>query len=415
MTNFAPVFDQAFGDAPAVTSRVRKDDGGKLRHEPPDPDVNQWVGSGEYQPVHRAQALPCAPWTPILTCDLPDHLATAPGAPPNPLWTDMVRTATRILWAATGRRFGYCRAVERPMSLPCGCECGCTISCGDPWHDLSTIRLSRRPVAQLNEIVFDGQIQRLDQFAVATDGTVVSLGDAEFPTEQDVQLPLSEPGTWMIDYLYGKQVPDLGRMAVGELAIELGKACNSDSSCKLPQRVQTISRQGMSVTLLDTQDHLKNGLWGLTLVDQFISTENPNRLRRSARIFRADKPCKPPTVRLPLDNRVRPPEEQIFGHGHPTDIGFVMPRRTDGLIAQPGDYYVDIGDPMRPSYRLSGTSSTFVSVQDPSMRLDEMAFNDDPDHDFVGDGTIGPTTAPRRPGDVYYDVDGDQLYEWRTT
>ena len=76
-------------------------------------------------------------------------------------------------------------------------------------------------------------------------------------------------------------------------------------------------------------------------------------------------------------------------------------------------HYVDIDDATKPVFILSG-QTWFVSPN-PLYTIDELTFNEDPDHNWIGDGQTGVHRAPRRPGDTYYDIDSDTLFEWVET
>lgn len=246
---------------------------------------------------------PCGLWPYIESCPRPEHLAKVGDRDPQQ-WVDMIQTATQILWAASGRRFGTCRTVERPLGQVCGCiAVGPCIRCNDPLAGVQYVRLARRPVTRLHAVTIDGVTLPIDSFAIADNRYLLRLDGDAWPHDNDLTIALDAPdptGTWAIDYSYGKRVPHLGQMAVAELAVELGKACQGDNTCKLPKRIQNVTRQGMSMTLIDPQEYLDKGRWGLTLVDQFIASTNPNRLRRSARVFRADPPrsARPLPMRL---------------------------------------------------------------------------------------------------------------------
>ena len=59
-------------------------------------------------------------------------------------------------------------------------------------------------------------------------------------------------------------------------------AVNGDKACKLPDRVQNISRQGVSWTILDQQDFLEKGLIGINSIDNWLNATRggrPNAVR----------------------------------------------------------------------------------------------------------------------------------------
>jgi hypothetical protein len=82
----------------------------------------------------------------------------------------------------------------------------------------------------------------------------------------------------------------MGKMAARTLAIEFAKLFNGDDTCALPQRVTSISRQGVSYTLLDSQDFIDEMRTGLYAVDLFLKSVNPDKAKAKARVFSTDVP-----------------------------------------------------------------------------------------------------------------------------
>ena len=109
-----------------------------------------------------------------------------------------------------------------------------------------------------------------------------------WPTCQDMTAPDTQDGTWSVKYMRGKPLPIAGVKALSELACELCKACIGDSSCCLPKRVTQITRQGVSMTLLDPMTFLENGRTGLYLVDAWLQSVNPKALARRAGVYSPD-------------------------------------------------------------------------------------------------------------------------------
>jgi hypothetical protein len=79
-------------------------------------------------------------------------------------------------------------------------------------------------------------------------------------------------------------------MAARTLAIEFAKLWSDDETCALPQRVTSISRQGVSYTLLDSQDFIQEIRTGVYAVDLFLKTSNPDGARVKSRVFSVDTP-----------------------------------------------------------------------------------------------------------------------------
>jgi len=93
-----------------------------------------------------------------------------------------------------------------------------------------------------------------------------------------------------ITYQYGVPVPVAGRMAARKLAIEFARLWSGDEMCELPQRVTSVSRQGVSYTILDNQEFIDELRTGLYEIDLFLKTANPDNARRRSKVFSVDTP-----------------------------------------------------------------------------------------------------------------------------
>jgi hypothetical protein len=100
-------------------------------------------------------------------------------------------------------------------------------------------------------------------------------------------------GTWStcnveVTYTYGTPVPFAGKAAARLLAIELVKMYEGDPECALPQRVTSVNRQGVSYTILDSQDFIEEGRTGIYAIDLFLKSANPDRAKARAKVFSPD-------------------------------------------------------------------------------------------------------------------------------
>lgn len=93
-----------------------------------------------------------------------------------------------------------------------------------------------------------------------------------------------------ITYKYGIPVPTAGKMAARKLAIEFARLWSGDEECELPQRVTSVSRQGVSYTILDNQEFIDELRTGLYEIDLFLKTVNPDNARRKSKVFSVDTP-----------------------------------------------------------------------------------------------------------------------------
>jgi hypothetical protein len=75
-----------------------------------------------------------------------------------------------------------------------------------------------------------------------------------------------------VDYAYGSPPPpDIDR-AINQLAQQFALADACSPNCKLPERVTSVAREGISYTLIDPQDFLTQGRTGLYFVDLVIGS-----------------------------------------------------------------------------------------------------------------------------------------------
>lgn len=150
----------------------------------------------------------------------------------------------------------------------------------DGMTSTSRIRLRGRPVTKIHTVRSRvGAIIGPDKYYLVDHSTLQSV----------VGVPWS-PCNVEVTYSYGVEPPTLGKMAARTLAIEFAKLFAGDDTCALPQRVTSISRQGVSYTLLDSQDFIDEMRTGLYAIDLFLKSVNPDKARAKARVFSTDTP-----------------------------------------------------------------------------------------------------------------------------
>lgn len=110
-----------------------------------------------------------------------------------------------------------------------------------------------------------------------------------WPACNDLNRADTETGTWSVTAVFGRPVPELGRLAMGEVACEVMRLL-SEGDCKLPFRVQQLVRQGVTMTFDDVRELTADGLSGLPLTDMFIRAVNPAGLARRAGTYSVDHP-----------------------------------------------------------------------------------------------------------------------------
>jgi hypothetical protein len=229
----------------------------------------------------------------------------------------MIACATEMLYVLSGRQFRSGRSVVRPCAISSsygtqsylypyssmsGYGAAWGFAAGWSWtavgmgwwqngQDLSELLL-QGPVTRINEVIVDGQSlggwpppnpnftlydgRRLVRNAVGGNPAASN----SWPWNQQLQLPLTQGGTFAVDYEWGRKVPELGRAACVELAVNLGMVLTGDDSSKLPSRVLSVQTEGVSVAVGDPLTYVREDLTGLPICDQFLNTYNPAKLRR---------------------------------------------------------------------------------------------------------------------------------------
>jgi hypothetical protein len=214
--------------------------------------------------------------------------------------TDAENLAVQVLWSLSGRQFGVCPVIVRPCRQPCGglwgltpysaggalmvvwdganyrnLLCGCGPKCS--WVSPNVVHLSSTvglPVQEIIEVVIEGVV--LDPEEYRREGDLLYRVGADWPV-QDLTQPLDEPGTWSVTYTRGIPPPAGTANLVGLLAKEFLAAC-SGGRCRLPRRVQSVTRQGVTYDMVDPTDIYATGKTGIPEVDLWLSAVNPHRV-----------------------------------------------------------------------------------------------------------------------------------------
>lgn len=218
---------------------------------------------------------------------------------------DAVTQASEVLFELSGRLYaGSCQQTVRPCRTKAGCgvqvlsrghvihwgghgwlwdegsACGC--------RPLHRVLLGGYPVREIVEVLIDGVAVDPDTYRLDGHRWLVRMNDPDtgealtWPSCQNLARESTEDGTFAVTFLHGVDPPMSGRLAAQQLACEVYKAC-AGTDCALPQGTTRVARQGIVIERLAFSAWgLQDGIWrtGLTLVDAFLNSVNPDRLRR---------------------------------------------------------------------------------------------------------------------------------------
>jgi hypothetical protein len=219
---------------------------------------------------------------------------------------EAAQTASYLLWTMSGRKFsGLTTVTERYVCAKRAYRMGASsknyyatlingeafnipISDFDQYAELvadglspeSRIKMRGRPIVKVHTIrTRDGRIIDPAGYYVVDRSTIQASAGVPWT-----------PCNIEVTYTYGTEVPVAGKMAARTLAIEFAKLWSDDETCQLPQRVTSIARQGVTYTLLDSQDFIAEVRTGVYAIDLFLKAVNPVGAKAKSRVFSPDVP-----------------------------------------------------------------------------------------------------------------------------
>jgi hypothetical protein len=192
---------------------------------------------------------------------------TPPVVPSLASLDSMIETASWLLWDASGRQWpGTCTDTV----LICG-RCGCNRLLGRHW---SCPRLTgpglELPFSPVLDVASVYEIPDPPDLAdaVLIDASSYVVEDSRWLIRVDDE---PWPSCVLVTFDHGGDPPEAGQHAATVLAGELLAAITPGATCRLPERAQSVTRQGVSVAFLDKQQFFADGLTGLYMVDLFLS------------------------------------------------------------------------------------------------------------------------------------------------
>lgn len=224
---------------------------------------------------------PCQDW-----CDVGDvrdwvRAAADEAQVPDALLSRCIEVASLWLYRATGRQFrGECSATVRPVPRP-----------ADTRREAANeVSLGYYPVRSIIEVVVDGATLPATAYRLDDEGWLVRTDGDPWPVINDWERDATEVDTWAVTFTYGAAPPADGVMAAAILAGELALSAVRSEACRLPRRVQSITRQGVTTVVVDRLDGIGKGQTGVPDVDAFIKSVNPHGLTRRSAVLSPDVP-----------------------------------------------------------------------------------------------------------------------------
>lgn len=240
----------------------------------------------------------CLPTLPEPDSDNPDALVAATAS------LEVSKAlAIDVMWALSGRQFGICPEITRPcpQHYPHGIgrlwpneyevyswvdgtwldvSCGCLGSCVRTGPGMVHLP---GPVVQVTAVIIDGVELADDAYTVEGDILYRNPASAWWPS-QNLSRPAGELGTWSVEYLRGIEPPDGVGKLTAILATEFYNACTG-GECRIPRRVESMQRRGVSYKMVDAADMYASGKTGVREVDLWLSAVNPNALMAAPEVL----------------------------------------------------------------------------------------------------------------------------------
>lgn len=161
---------------------------------------------------------------------------------------------------------------------------GCGIGCDGTEYVLLPPHYPREIV----EVRIDGTVRPAEEYRLW--GRKLYRNSGLWPASQNLGLADTEPGTWSVTVEHGEAPTALVKLAAQTLTKEFLKACQGDTACRLPLRVQSVAKQGISIDFGTAQTLLTAGRTGILEVDQAIVAYNPGAWRSRPRIYSPEFP-----------------------------------------------------------------------------------------------------------------------------
>lgn len=228
------------------------------------------------------------------------------------LQTQALDFAKTFVWAATGRQFGLCELTVRPCGRTCescpngwtydgqgswmpyiwnglwkNCYCGSGPGCCDCSPEC--IVYLPGPVNSIVSVQVGGETLPVTGAYFVLDQRWLVRVDTEacWPDCSNQNLYPGDPNAFEVTYLRGLEVPSALAAQTSNLACQYARACVG-LPCDLPMRIQSLSRQGVTISGVDINEMLKHGLSGIWPLDQLLLAYNPYGLKAANRLFTPD-------------------------------------------------------------------------------------------------------------------------------
>lgn len=207
------------------------------------------------------------------------------GDSPSAAWA--IDAACWILYKLTGEKYAgiqtttevySSRSPETGSSLSARVINGQIVHVSASESGSNRLKLKNTPVREIHSVRVGGSTIDPSRYQLRGNTHLVRIDGQIWTSSSSNELEVS--------YTYGTMPPAMGIAAAIRLANELIWNDQDSDQCTLPERISSsVTRQGVSYTVLDPQDFLNQGRTGITVVDMFINTANPAKAKKRPRVY----------------------------------------------------------------------------------------------------------------------------------
>lgn len=139
------------------------------------------------------------------------------------------------------------------------------------------LRLRQTPVRSVQSVRYFGRELDPSEYSLRNNAYIVRTNGIPWVFDPVHELEVT--------YTHGTPPPAAGKRAAIRLANELILSDMGSPVCALPERVQSVNRQGVSYTTVPPEEFISNGKVGIYEIDLFLASVNPQKAKKRPRVF----------------------------------------------------------------------------------------------------------------------------------
>jgi hypothetical protein len=149
------------------------------------------------------------------------------------------------------------------------------------------------PARSIDDVTIDGATLDPADYALIDGAWLALINGDRFPACQNLELPLTEEGTWGYTETHGLDLPPEGVPLVAQFAVELAKACRG-VECGLGPGIRVVHRDGVDFEIVDAP--LGEHSTGYGPLDQWIGLLHGGHVAEPPRLFNPMRRHRPASL-----------------------------------------------------------------------------------------------------------------------